>query len=215
MWPVPSPRSCCWLLECATGSRRDRPRRETRLPRSSSRPSALCSIPTRGSTSTTFSINGRVKIRVSAPAGSRYRSPYANPRAGYTAERHIVIYSTDAGNQELYGLETLLPEVQHTPQVGSAAREALARAFELAGTQEPQNLWHAVIFATAGAFLQSVALQEGRPEHVPYWIREGFQTFQGWSAVVSAAREHWLPVVRGEASKDEGFAALVSRFRGR
>ena len=140
-------------------------------------------------------------------------SAYANPRAGYTAEGHVVMYSTDAGNQGLYGLEMLLHEVQHTRDVGSAARQELAKAFELAGTDQPQNLWHAVIFATAGAFVQSVAEQEGPPEHGPYWIREGFQTFQGWSALVSAVHEYWLPVVRGEASAQDGFAALAGSFR--
>jgi hypothetical protein len=139
-------------------------------------------------------------------------SAYANPRAGYTAGPHIVIYSTDAGNQELYGLETLLHEAQHVPEIGSAARAALAGAFERAGREVPENLWHALIFATAGEFVRSVAAQERLPAHLPYWIREGFPRLRGWSAVVPAAQEDWLPVVRGETSPERGFEALVGRF---
>lgn len=145
----------------------------------------------------------RVRVDVSA---------YANPRAGYTAQGHIVIYSTDPGNQDLYALETLLHEVQHTRAVGSAARKRLTRAFASAQTDRPRNLWHGVIFATAGAFVRSVAEQEGLPEHVPYWVREGFETFQGWSAVVAATQEHWTPVVRGETLAEDGVIALVERF---
>jgi hypothetical protein len=140
-------------------------------------------------------------------------SAYANARAGYTAEGHIVIYSTDVGNQALYGVETLFHEIQHTREVGATARVQLATAFEVAGIDQPENLWHSLIFATAGAFVQSIAEQENLPEHVPYWIREGFDGLQGWRPLVFAVHEHWLPVVRGDASKEEGLAALVSSFR--
>ena len=147
--------------------------------------------------------NGRRRVDVSA---------YANWAGGYTAIGHIVIYSTDSRAQDLYGLEILLHEVQHTREVGSSARVGLSSAFEVAGTDVPPNLWHALIFATAGAFTQTVAETERLPEHTPYWIREGFQNFRGWSALIPLVREHWLPVVRGEASKEDGFAALVGAY---
>jgi hypothetical protein len=111
-------------------------------------------------------------------------SAYANARAGYTAEGHIVIYSTDSGNHALYGVETLFREVQHTREVGGTARAELETAFEVAGSQQPTNLWHSLIFATAGAFAQSIAAREELPEHVPYWIREGFE--EGFAALASA-----------------------------
>jgi hypothetical protein len=140
-------------------------------------------------------------------------SAYANARAGYTAEGHTVIYSTDAGNQGLYGVETLFHEVQHTREVGSTARGELAAVFDAAGIGQPDNLWHSLIFATAGAFVRSIAAQEGLPAHEPYWIREGFQRLQGWGALVPLVGQYWLPVVRGSASKEEGFAALVRSFK--
>jgi hypothetical protein len=141
-------------------------------------------------------------------------SAYANARAGYTepVTGHIVIYSTDAGNQELYGLETLVHEVQHARTVGSAARQELKKAFDAARIAEPENLWHGLIFATAGEFVRMVAEQENLPAHVPYWIREEFQGLQGWSAIVPATRDDWLPVVRGEMEEEKSFAAMVQRF---
>jgi len=142
-------------------------------------------------------------------------SAYANPHAGYTAEGHIVIYSTDAGNQGLYGLETVLHEVQHTVEVGRSARVRLRAAFESAGIDPPPNLWHAIVFATAGEFVRAAAEAEELPEHKPYFLREGFDQLGGWSAAVHAAQQHWLPVVRGEASVEDGLAALIRDVGGR
>jgi hypothetical protein len=141
---------------------------------------------------------------------------YANPRAGYTsaADRHIVMFSTDPGAQGLYALEMLLHEVQHTPEVGDAGRDALARAFEAAGLEQPRNLWHGVIFATAGDYTRTVAEREGLPTHEPYWMREAFGELQGWSAVVTAVEDDWLPVLRGAASRDAACSALARRFSG-
>ena len=142
-------------------------------------------------------------------------SAYANARAGYTEARHVVIFSTDRGNQDLWALETLLHEVQHTRDIGMPLRERLTNAFSAARVQEPENLWHGLIFATAGAFLQSVAEQESLPTHQPYWIREGFDRLRGWSEVVAATTDHWVPFVRGTGTRDAALAALVSQFQTR
>lgn len=141
-------------------------------------------------------------------------SAYANSRAGYTtADGHAVIYATDRGNQGLHALETVLHEVQHAETVGGSIEGALARAFEPAGIKPPDNLWHALIFATAGEFVASVASQERMPPHTPYWIKEGFETLDGWSALVPIVREHWLPAVRGETSSAEALAGLARALR--
>jgi hypothetical protein len=139
-------------------------------------------------------------------------SAYANTAAGYTAEGHTVIYSTDPGNQDLYAFETLVHEVQHTRPVGRTGRQRLYAAFEAAGAEPPRNLWHGLIFGTAGAFVQSVAEVEGLPPYEPYWIRGDFLSFDGWNDVVIAVQEFWAPVVRGESSPDAGFAGLIAYF---
>lgn len=115
-------------------------------------------------------------------------SAYANPAAGYTEpdSGRIVIFSTDAGNQGFYGLETLLHEVQHASVIGSRSRDEFRQAFRQAGVAEPQNLWHGIIFATAGEFVRSVAQEEGRPAHTPYWVKEGLVQFRGWASVQPA-----------------------------
>jgi hypothetical protein len=92
------------------------------------------------------------------------------------------------------------------------ARRKLVEAFAAAGREAPENLWHALIFAAAGAFRQSVAVAEGLPPHTPYWIREGIGDFRGWSALVPAVTERWVPLVGGQGSRAVAFAALVDHF---
>jgi hypothetical protein len=143
-------------------------------------------------------------------------SAYANSAAGYTTyEGHVVIYSTDAGNQDLYALETIFHEIQHAGAIGGSITGALDRAFKAAGVEVPPNLWHALIFATAGELVRSTAASGRRPEYTPYWIKEGFESLDGWSNLVPAVRQHWLPVVRGEASREDGLAALARALRPR
>jgi hypothetical protein len=143
-------------------------------------------------------------------------SAYANGRAGYTTrEGHVVIYSTDSAVQNLYGLEMVFHEIQHASAVAGASEEDLARAFETAGAKMPPNLSHALMFATAGAFTQSVAERDGLPPHTPYWIKQGFEDRDDWKNLFGPVNEHWVPVVRGNRSKEEGLTALAHAFKGR
>ncbi len=141
-------------------------------------------------------------------------SAYANFGAGYTTyEGHIVIYSTDERNQDLYALETLFHEIQHAGAIRGQTFDAIPHIFKARGAEPPDNLWHALIFATAGEFVRSVAASEGRPQHIPYWIREGFENFGGWGNLIPAVNQYWLPVVRGEASREEALAALADALQ--
>ena len=141
-------------------------------------------------------------------------SAYANGIAGYTTqEGHVVVYSTDAGIQDLFGLEMIFHEIQHASVIEGSTPAAVTAAFAAAGATVPDNFAHALIFATAGEFVRSIAAGEGRPRYQPYWITEGFETLEGWSHLVPAVNQHWLPVVRGETSRDEGLKALAESFR--
>jgi hypothetical protein len=152
-------------------------------------------------------------------ADSPYRvdvSTYFNSRAGYTArEGVIVMYSADPGSQGLYALEMLFHEVQHVEGISSLALDSkvLTPAFEAVGAELPINLTHALVFATAGEFARSVARSDRLPEHVPYWIREGFESQDEWKRLVPVVQKYWLPVVRGETSRTDGIAALARALR--
>jgi hypothetical protein len=140
---------------------------------------------------------------------------YPNYRAGYTtSEGHIVMFSTDPGNQHLYSLEMLLHEVQHAEAIQGTMPTAIAKAFSAAGAEAPVNLWHALIFATAGEFVRSMPASEGAAAYVPYWIRE-LENVEGWKELVQPVSEYWLPVVRGEVTRAEGLNALARALGGR
>lgn len=139
-------------------------------------------------------------------------SAYANFRAGYTALGHTVIYSTDPGNQDLYGLEMLLHEVQHNREVAGVARRDLRAAFDTEDMNVPRNLWHSIVFSTAGEFVRRYAAANDTG-HQPYWQREGFGELAGWTDAVDAVDRYWLPVVRGESTRGEAFGAIRDHYR--
>jgi hypothetical protein len=142
-------------------------------------------------------------------------SAYFNSRAGYTSiEGHIVMYSRDPASQDLYALEMLLHEVQHAQGISHEAisESALASAFDAAGTKQPDNLWHALIFASAGEFVRSVAMAEQLPEHIPYWIKQDLARQQAWRGLVTPVQKYWLPAIRGESPRQEAIAALARSF---
>ena len=132
-------------------------------------------------------------------------SAYANFRAGYTALGHMVMYSTDPGNQGHYGFEMLIHEVQHAREVAGSARSDLRAAFAAADVPLPRNLWHAIIFYTAGEF----ARQNAGGEHLPYWEREGFDGFAGWASELELVAKYWQPAIAGRSDRATAFAAMA------
>jgi hypothetical protein len=143
-------------------------------------------------------------------------SAYFNARAGYTSlDGHIVMYSTDPDSQDLYALEMLLHEVQHAHRISDQAisPSTLEPAFRAAGAKPPGNLEHALLFATAGEFVRSVAAAEKLPEHTPYWIKRDFARQEAWRDLISPVQKFWLPVIRGESSRLEAIAAIARAFQ--
>ncbi len=137
-------------------------------------------------------------------------SGYANWAGGYTSNGpdHTVIWSRDDGTQGLYGLEILFHEAGHQRALESSLVRDLDRAFEASGRDQPGNLWHAVLFYTAGWVTQRVAREEGLPEHEPYAVHEGLVNFRGWRGLWPALEETWGPFLEGRSSREEALRAL-------
>lgn len=136
---------------------------------------------------------------------------YANWAGGYTSNgpNHTVIGSRDEGVQGLYGLEILFHEAGHQQELEGALHRDLDRAFEASGREQPQNLWHAVLFHTAGWITQRVARDEGLPEHEPYAVHEGLVNFRTWSGLWPLLEEHWRPFLEGRSSRAEALRGLA------
>ena len=141
---------------------------------------------------------------------------YPNYRAGYTTrEGHIVMFSTDPRNQDLYSLEMVLHEVQHAEAIEGTTPTAIARR------SKRRVRRHREISGTRSSLRRrensprSIAASEGNAAYTPYWIREGFDNLDGWKELVRPVSEHWLPVVRAEVSRVEGLNALARALNSR
>ncbi len=139
-------------------------------------------------------------------------SSYANWAGGYTSNRpdHAVLWSRDeTNNRGLYGLELLFHESAHRRALESPSRSRIDRIFGEASLEVPDNLWHTLIFATAGRFTQGVSEREGLGDHVPYAVDQGLVGFRGWSALWPPVVEHWMPVVNGASDPDVAVRAIA------
>ena len=146
---------------------------------------------------------GRLRVDASA---------YANWQGGYTSNGppHAVISSTDPTILEgLYALEMVFHESGHMSSLGGPLRGAVQAAFRGAGLEEPANLRHAMLFATAGELTRIIAAERGLPEHVPYIVAEGLSGFAGWRELWPVVEARWIPVVRAGADPRSAMEAMA------
>lgn len=143
-------------------------------------------------------------------------SAYANWAGGYTSvdPDHTVILSTDPGNEGLKGLETVLHESSHRLQLQRPSRETIAEAFAATGSKPNPNLWHALIFYTAGSYVRGVAEREGTSDFVPHAVAEGLTGFRGWEGLWDALDAEWPAVLAGDRSREEAMRAVARRLTG-
>ena len=142
---------------------------------------------------------------------------YANWAGGYTSNGppHTVVWSRDEMNHTgLYGLELVFHESGHVSPLGGPLRRTVGRIFAEAGVDEPANLRHAMLFATAGAGVAAIAAERGRPEHVPYVVQEGLVGFAGWAPIWPAVRTHWIPIVGTGADPVPAIVEIARAVRG-
>jgi hypothetical protein len=78
-------------------------------------------------------------------------SPYTNRVGGYTtSDFHVTISSTDSANVMPQALEILFHESSHGETLEGPVHRMLASAFDGIGAEPPEQLWHTVLFVTAG-----------------------------------------------------------------
>lgn len=150
---------------------------------------------------------GRLRVDASA---------YANWQGGYTSNGppHAVVWSADPTNMEgLYGLEMVFHESGHMSSLGGPLRRTVGDVFGGAGVEEPGNLRHAMLFATAGEVTRIIAVERGLPAHVPYIVAEGLTGFAGWRELWPVVEAHWIPVVASGADPRTAIEAMARELR--
>lgn len=152
-------------------------------------------------------LEGRLRVDASA---------YANWQGGYTSVRpdHTVVWSRDEDTlRGLYALELVFHESGHMSSLGAPLRSTVQEVFRAADLDEPANLRHTLLFATAGELAVMIAEERGLPEHVPYIVDQGLVGFAGWAPLWPPVREHWLPLVHGEGDPLEALRSIAESLR--
>jgi hypothetical protein len=117
--------------------------------------------------------------------------------------------STDRAMQGLASLEMLFHESSHSdvsslfPRVRQAASDQ--------NVAVPPQLWHAVLFYTAGE-LTSRQLKAHGVEYSPY-ANQGLYTNLCGAGCREKVAEHWMPRLDGKRSMGDALSALVASFK--
>jgi len=135
----------------------------------------------------------------------------AGPNGAYTTgpPTHVTMSSTDRNLQGLASLEMLFHESSH-----SAVSNLFLRVRQAAGEQNvsvPPQLWHAVLFYTAGELTRR-ELDAHAVAYAPY-AGAGLYTNLCGAGCREKVVEHWTPRLDGKRSVGESLAALVASFK--
>jgi hypothetical protein len=127
---------------------------------------------------------------------------------------HILISSTQPGYDGFGGLELIFHEASHTvvsPRSdGSIA--ALRQAAEQEGVELPRDLWHAVLFFTAGHATQKTVREVWGDDYEPYMYSQGLFT-RAWPRWREPFERWWRPYLDGAIPLEEAARGLVAEAR--
>lgn len=135
----------------------------------------------------------------------------AGPVGAYTSgpPTHVTISSSDPGYRGLAALEMLFHEGSHSsisdlfPRVRQAATEQ--------NVSIPPQLWHGVLFFTAG----ELTTRELKAHGIAYteYAGTGLYTNLCGASCRERIAEHWTPRLDGKRSVAESLSALVASFK--
>jgi hypothetical protein len=135
----------------------------------------------------------------------------AGPVGAYTSgpPTHVTISSRDTGYHGLAALEMLFHEASHSAI--SNLYQRVARAAEEQGVAVPPQLWHGVLFFTAGE-LTTRELKAHGVAYTEYANAGLYSNLCGADCRDRIAR-HWTPRLDGKRSVTESLSALVGSFK--
>jgi hypothetical protein len=140
---------------------------------------------------------------------------YANWAGAYTfgnSRVHTLVSSFDPSNQGFAALEVLFHEATHGIVDENEGRLAvqIAAACKLNNVPVPEDLWHAVIFFTAGELVRRDLATVGVENYEPYADKNGLYVRVGWTRYESALQLFWIAHLNGTLSLDGAVSKVIS-----
>ena len=137
----------------------------------------------------------------------------AGPVGGYTTinPAHVMISSTDAGNRGYRALEIVFHESSHGLGLFQALIQPLGRSAAEQKVTVPPQLWHAVLFYTAGELTRRELTARGI-DYTEY-AGPGLYTNLCGAGCRDKIAEHWGPHLDGKRSSADALSGLVAAFK--
>lgn len=138
-------------------------------------------------------------------------SVVAGPVGAFSVDRHITISSSDQGYRGYAGLEMVFHEASHGLELFEAIVEPLDRIAADQKVKLPPQLWHAVLFFTAGEITVRELAAHGI-DYTPYANAALYDSLCG-AGCLARVREHWTPRLDGTRPISDALFALAGSFK--
>jgi len=136
---------------------------------------------------------------------------YANWAGAYTVNRPealITISSVEEGNGGDLAIEILFHESSHV--LDQKLRDRIDEVCKAGNLPVPRQLYHVIIFYTAGEITRQALERRGNNAFVPYANRYGlYDRAKGWKEYYQAVQKFWQPYLDGKASFNDSIADIV------
>jgi hypothetical protein len=138
-------------------------------------------------------------------------SVVAGPVGGFSVNNHITISSSDPSYRGYAALEMAFHEASHGLGLFDGLIQPLDRAAAGQTVTLPPQLWHAVLFYTAGEMTMRELKAHGI-DYSPYANAAFYDNMCGPGCFAKIA-EHWTPHLDGKRSIPDALSALAVAFR--
>lgn len=139
--------------------------------------------------------------------------PFVNFGGGNTVvhPHHTLISSMQPGYDRFGGLEVIFHEGSHTfvsPR-SEGAVAALRAAAERRGVELHRDLWHAILFLTAGHVARVTVRELWNEEYEPYMYSQGVLD-RAWPELRAPLENTWLPYLEGRTTLERAADELIA-----
>ena len=138
----------------------------------------------------------------------------AGADGGYTTDgpegtaAHTVIQASNIGYQGDAGFEMVFHEACHAEGIEQPLKNAINQEAGRQNVNVAADLWHAIIFYTAGELARRELQKNGQSNYQPYAYRNGVWD-RRWQPLREALERDWQPYLDGRVTFDSAMQAVV------